>query len=308
MRRGFTLAELIVVTAVAGTAAAFMIGTLVRQQRFYTSAAAILDVRAQLRDAADVLVTDLRGAAVATLGLPMMTDSAVEMYATIASSVVCATLSAQSLALPPLTLASGHTLTSMLAQPDTGDLALLYGMPAGAPDSGRWETLRVTSFAPRSLATSCPESSGFTAANDASTGVSGFVATLATAPVTPIRKGAPIHFVRRARYSLYRSSDARWYLGYRRCNSLGPSVCATIQPLSGPYDPYVGSSPASGLSFRYYDAGGAQLTPGSASASIARIEIVVRGRAAGSSNLPGDMRTAYRDSEVVTVSPRNRWR
>ena len=304
IRRGFSLAELVVVTTVAGMAAAMMIGTLVRQQRFYTSAASILDVRAQLRDATDILATDIRGAAVAMLGLPVMTDSAVEMYATIASSVVCASLSAQSIGLPPLTLASGNTLTSMIAQPDTGDLALLYGIPGAAPDSARWETLRISAFSSRSLSASCPQSTGFTSASDASSGVSGFVATLATPPATPMRSGAPVHFVRRSRYSLYRSSDGKWYLGYRRCASSGPSQCAAIQPVSGPYDPYTGS--ASGLSFKYYDTHRTLLAPGFASTTVARIEIVLRGRATGSL-LSGDMRTAYRDSAVVTVSPRNRW-
>ena len=302
--RGFTLVELLVACVVGGGAAALMTATLVRQQRFYSSASVILDARAQLRDAADVLATDLRGAAVATFGLPVMTDSAVELFATIATSVACAAPSSLSVALPPAKLASGNTLTSMLALPDTGDIALLFIAPPAAPDSGVWESLRIAAFSPRVVSTTCPPSSGFTATGDLSSGSTAFFATLAAAPSSAVRPGTPIHFVRRARYSLYRSSDAKWYLGYRRCNAAGS--CAAIQPVSGPYPAY--SATTSGLSFRYYDTAGNALTSEAESRGVARIEIVVRGETARAASLNGDLRSVYRDSVVVAVSPRNRQR
>lgn len=305
-RQAFTLVELVVATALAGLVGALITGTLVRQQRFHAAASEMLDVRAQLRDAADVLATDIRGAAVATFGLPVMTDSAIEMYATIATSVACAAPAGATIGLPPASLASGNTLTSLLAQPDTGDLAMLYGIPSGMPDSGRWETARVTAFTSRAVTTACPASTGFTTAADAA--ASGYVVTLATAPSIAVRRGAPIHFLRRARYSLYRSSDRMWYLGYRRCNIAGPPACAAIQPVSGPYSAYSGSSGASGLSFRYYDSMGAELPVGISSAAVARVDIVMRGQTARATALTGDARTAYRDSAVITVSPRNRTR
>ena len=305
MKRGVTLAEMIVAVTLAGAMAAFMIGTLVRQQRFYSSAAGLLDLRAQLRDGADVLATDIRSAAVATFGFPVMTDTALEMYSTVASSVVCAVQSPQAITLPPIALASGNTLTSMLAQPDTGDLAAVFVTPAGVADSGQWETLRIASFSSRSLATSCPSSTGFTSSADASSGAAGYAVTLASAPTIPLRPGAPLQFVRRARYSLYRSSDGKWYLGYRRCAAVGPSSCATIQPVSGPYEPHAGDPSSSGLSFQYLDRFGA-IVPPATSSNVARVEIVLRGKSARAPNLSGDARTAYRDSAVITVSPRNR--
>src|SRR5688572_24991854 len=88
-RRGFSLVELLVATAIGTSVAALITVTLVRQQRFYSSAGAMLEVRSQLRDAADVLATDIRGAAVAIHGFPLMTDTALEMFATIATSVAC---------------------------------------------------------------------------------------------------------------------------------------------------------------------------------------------------------------------------
>lgn len=304
--RGFTLVELVVATAIASAAAAFMIGTLARQQRFHASAAKILDVRAQVRDAADVLATDLRSAAVASFGFPLMTDSAVEMFATIASSIVCATPSAQSFTLPPAALASGNTLTAMLAQPDTGDIALVYSAPSASPDSGDWLALRISAFASRSVSSACPSSTGFTTASDPMAGAQAHLVSTTTVLPLPLRAGAPVHFVRRGRYSLYRSSDSKWYLGYRRCSAWGPSACGSIQPVSGPYDPYSSDRSKSGLVFRYFDESGLEVVSG-ASSTVARVEISMRG-AASSSGLTGDLGESYRDSAVISVSPRNRAR
>ncbi|MEO5588429.1 MAG: prepilin-type N-terminal cleavage/methylation domain-containing protein, partial [Gemmatimonadaceae bacterium] len=116
-RRGFTLAELIVATAIGSLVAASIIGTLVRQQRFYQAASEALITRSQLRDAADVLVADLRGSAVSSLGLPLMTDTAIEMYTIIGSSIACAESASSIIGLPPSTLTAGNTLTSLLAAP-----------------------------------------------------------------------------------------------------------------------------------------------------------------------------------------------
>ena len=299
-RSGFTLVELLVATAIAGVAAVAMMMTLTRQQRFHASASAIIDSREQVRDGAGVLVSDIRSATVARFGLPVTTDSAIEMFTVIATSVACADPVGATIGLPPLVLARGNTLTSMLFQPDTGDLAVLYAAST-IPDSSGWETLRIASFTTRALATSCPPSTGFTSAGDASAGASGYLLTLAQQPSVGVRKGAPIAFVRRVRYSLYRSSG-EWYLGYRRCGA-SSGICSAIQPVSGPYRPYSSSS-SSGLSFRYYNAAGAEATY--PSTSIARVDIVVRGQTSGAASLTGDSQSAYRDSIVVSVAPRNR--
>ena len=290
-----------VAIVIAGGMAAAMVTTLARQQRFYSSAAAILDIRAQLRDAGDILSTDLRGAAL-SLGVPVMTDSAVEMFTTVASSIVC-TSGVATFGLPPAVLASGANLTSVLAVPDTGDLAVVY-LSRPPPDSASWETHRIAGFASRSLAVVCPPSSGFTRAGE--TGSPAFEVTLATPPSQLVRPGAPIHFVRRARYSLYRSSDSKWYLGYRRCAPIGQSSCAAIQPVAGPYDGYAPTR--SGLAFKYFNRDGVELPPGSSSAALARIDVVVRGASSRQANIAGDSRSRYRDSVVISVAPRNRAR
>ena len=308
-RRGFTLIEVIVAVGLAALVGSTLLMTLRRQQRFYGSAAEMMQVRAQLRDAADVLAADLRGAAVARYGLPLMTDSAVELFTTIGASVVCAAPSGRTLFMPPAALASGTFLTSLLAAPDTGDVALIYAMPGGIPDSAQWVEFRVAAFGSRSLATSCPASTGFTSAADAAAKRSGYALTLTTDSPPAVRKGAPVRFLRRARYSLYRSSDGNWYLGYRRCNATGTPACATIQPVSGPYLPFKkAGAPDGGLAFRYFDSDGTELTDASLSPMVARIDIVLRGETARAVSLAGDARSRYRDSAIVSISPRNRVR
>ena len=304
-RYGFTVAELLVATAVAGIAAAAMTGTIVRQQRFYSAASEILITRSQLRDGADVLASDIRGASVELFGLPVMTDTAVEMYTVIGTSVACSAPAGATIGLPPASLVSGNTLTSVPYQPDTGDIAIVFSIPSEVIDSASWETYRIASFASRALNVACPPFTGFTAAGDAFAGASAFQLTLGTTPSSAVRKGAPIHFLRRARYSFYRSSDGEWYLGYRRCTATSPFTCAAIQPVSGPYRPYRAGSPP-GLTFRYFDSSGAQLSAPAESFRVARIDIVLRGESANAIALAGDSRRVWRDSILVTVSPRNR--
>jgi prepilin-type N-terminal cleavage/methylation domain-containing protein len=302
-RRGFSLAELLVATAIAGVVATAMTLTVVRQQRFFSSANEIISVRSQLRDAADVLASDIRGASVTSLGLPAMTDTAIELYTTIATSVACVAPVGTVIGLPPAALVTGHTLTSILAQPDTGDIALIY-----AADSARWESYRIAAFSVRSLVTSCPASSGFTTPGDNFVGATGYSLTLASTPGAGVRQGALIRFLRPARYSLYKSSDNEWYLGYRRCSVTNPLSCTSIQPVSGPYRAYKGAGSPSGIAFRYYDQNGGELTSVAQSQAVARVDIVLRGETSGAIALAGDSRRTWRDSVIVSVSPRNRAR
>jgi prepilin-type N-terminal cleavage/methylation domain-containing protein len=302
-RRGFSLAELLVATAIAGVVTTAMTLTVVRQQRFFSSANEIISVRSQLRDAADVLASDIRGASVTSLGLPAMTDTAIELYTTIATSVACVAPVGTVIGLPPAALVTGHTLTSILAQPDTGDIALIY-----AADSARWESYRIAAFSVRSLAISCPASSGFTTPGDNFVGATGYSLTLASTPGTGVRQGALIRFLRPARYSLYKSSDNEWYLGYRRCSVTNPLSCTSIQPVSGPYRAYKGAGSPSGIAFRYYDRNGGELTSVAQSQAVARVDIVLRGETSGAIALAGDSRRTWRDSVIVSVSPRNRAR
>jgi prepilin-type N-terminal cleavage/methylation domain-containing protein len=309
MKRGFTLIELLVVLAIGGLVCGTLIRALTRQQRFYSAATSMLDVRGQLRDGASVLVADIRGAAVARYGFPTMTDSALELYATLGSSAVC-TISGGTLFLVPSRLQSGAVVTSFLASPDTGDIALVYAHSPAALDSSRWYEARVATLTSRAVSTACPASTGFTSSSDAAAGRTTFALTLAGGIPSGVRRGAPVRFLRRGRYSLYRSGDGSSQLGYRRCAASPPHDCSAIQPVSGPYRPYSpGPSPsASGLAFRYYDSAGRELFDAALSPLVARVDVVLRGETPALVSMTGDARSRYSDSAIVTISPRNRGR
>jgi type II secretory pathway pseudopilin PulG len=298
-RIGVTLIELAVVLALLGIVGGAIGATLVRQQRFYRGASELLYARESVRDALEVLSTDIRGMAVADT-VRLLADSAIEFFAGIGGSVVCQSLNAFEVGLPAANGARGNTLTSLLTQPDSGDLALFYH--AGSDRSpAEWERSRVSAFGARAAASGCPESSGFGASGAAKS----FVVTL-SAPLTGgVERGAPVRFIRRGRYSLYHASDGEWYLGYRRCNAIGPSNCGAIQPLSGPYRAYNSNPKRTGLLFEYFDAAGDRLDVGSQALSLARVDVTAR--AESRQQVPverGFSRPA--DSASLSIAVRNR--
>ncbi|MCR4339930.1 MAG: type II secretion system GspH family protein [Gemmatimonadaceae bacterium] len=302
-RRGFTLLELIVAIAVLSVVGGAICEGLRRQQQVFRSIALMIAARSDVRDAGEVLATDILSASPIDT-LPVTSDSAVEFSSTIGVTISCDSAPGYTIRIPPERLASGLQLTALLATPDSNDLVLIFNddsaATAGQP---RWERHTIASVSSQGASTACPSSTGFTSAGDGAAATS--VIALRTAASGGILRGAPIRIVRRGRYSLYRSSDSRWYLGQRRCDPLGPSSCRPIQPVSGPY---AGYSPAggSGVSFEYFDAAGTALTSWDAGSRVARIGVVVRGR---SQVLPRFGRSStgnYADSSATSVALRNR--
>jgi len=300
-RRAFTLLELAVVLTLLGVVGAVMTALLVRQQRFYRGAGELLFAREGVRDALEVLATDIRGIAVADT-VRLLSDSAMEMFSSIGSSVVCQRMAEAQIGLPPAK-PGGSALTSLPTQPDSGDLALFYR--ATATDGANWERHRIASFSARSLDATCPESSGFSSGEDLAEGAQGFQVTLDTPLSGDIGPGEPVRFIRRGRYSLYRASDGDWYLGYRRCNALGSSNCGAIQPLSGPYRRYSGDPAATGLVFEYFDADGNRLGAGSSPLELARVDVTAR--AESRHHLIVERRQSTPgDSATMSIAIRNR--
>lgn len=300
-RPGFTLLELAIVLAILGVVGSAIGLTLLRQQRFYRGTEELVGAREGVRDAIEILSTDIRG-----MSLPdtarLLADSAVEIFASLGSSVVCQ-IAGSEIGLPAGTSPRGNTLTALLTQPDTGDLALF--LRDSADGGSLWERHRIAAFSARSKATTCPPSTGFAAADDVGATGTAFVVVLSTSLSNHVNRGAPVRFIRRGRYSLYRSSDGSWYLGYRRCNALGPSVCGAIQPLSGPYRAHSSNPRSSGLLFEFFDGSGARLPIGSSSLTLARVDITARSESQqrlmveGRSWMPAD-------SATVSIGVRNR--
>ncbi|HKR08467.1 MAG TPA: type II secretion system protein, partial [Gemmatimonadaceae bacterium] len=136
---GFSLIEITVVLAIVGIIGSTVGLLLVRQQRFYRGTSELIATRQSVRDAIEVLTTDIRGMSVADTAR-LLADSAMEFFSTVGSSVVCQQLAPSVVGLPPAS-ALTSSLTSFAMQPDTGDLAVFY--VDSAPPSSRWYRYRI---------------------------------------------------------------------------------------------------------------------------------------------------------------------
>jgi type II secretory pathway pseudopilin PulG len=297
--RGVTLVELTVVLALIGVVGAVIGTTLVRQQRFYRGASELLYARESVRDALDVLSTDIRGLSVADT-VRLLSDSAMEFFAGIGTSVVCQTTNGVEVGLPAGSGPRGNTLTAFLAQPDSGDFAVFY---AAGPDSvaGSWERRSIAGFSSRSVAAAGCADAGFGTAS----GGKAFVVTLSAPLSSAVGRGAPVRFIRRGRYSLYRASDGEWYLGYRRCIGVVAAVCGGIQPLSGPYRAYTSNRQRTGLLFEYFDAAGTRLDAGSSPLTLARVDVTARAESRQQVQIESRV-TRPSDSASLSIAVRNR--
>jgi type II secretory pathway pseudopilin PulG len=293
-----SLLEILVVLLLLSVIGGAIGTTLSKQQRYYRQAAERLSSRESVRDAMEVLSTDIRGMSVADT-VRLRADSAIEFFANIGSSVVCQINGNEVGLAPAHSLA--NSLSAFLIAPDTGDLAVFYAHPGG--DGEEWEPHRIVSFVPSPLASSCPPASRMSQQSEIGAGGTGFVVTIATSSGGAVKAGAPVRFVRRVRYSLYRASDGNWYLGYRRCNAVG-SACGGIQPVSGAYRPYSLDPLVSGLLFEYFDAAGQRLGSTASALSLARVDITARSEG-GQQPLVGQGPKKISDSATVSIAIRN---
>ena len=288
------LAELAVIVALVGLIGGLVGMTLVRQQRFYSGASEQLQAREDVRDAMELLSSDIRGTSIADT-LRLVADSAIELFASIGTSVVCQTIAGARVDLPRQSPAPLNALTAFIALPDTGDIAVFHR--DSLVGSSEWERHRIVGFAAQTGDVACPAVAG---------SAIGFQLQLASPLTAQVGAGSPVRFIRRGRYSIYRASDAQWYLGYRRCNAVGErSTCGVIQPLSGPYAEYSTDATSTGLLFEYFNAAGGRLKPGDSPLEIARVDITARAAAGRRSWMRGSG-SAAPQSATVAVAIRNR--
>lgn len=258
-RAGASLVELVVVIVVLAVLGSATLGVVIRQERFYRAQADAIESRATVRDAAALLQSDLRALTPPDGDLYAINQNAVEFRATLAQSAIC-TISAsrQRITIPPEHLASGIPLTWLGVQPEAGDTLLVLATDSTLGDSWRRHILTAN---PSSTGI-CPITTGLTTTvAEASAAL-----TLAIDPPldTAIAPGTLVRVVRRARYELYRASDARWYLGYLDCLASRSTPCNVVQPVSGPFAP-------AGIQLAYLDRGG---VPTADPWRVARIDVL----------------------------------
>ena len=291
---GFTLTELTIALALLGLLVALLMNTLAANQKVFRNFSERILRSEQLREGELALATDIRGSAVSGDTLRMLSDSAFEFFATLGSSVVCS-VAGQAVSLVPAGVSSELLLTSLPVPPDTGDLLVAYSRPDSVTGARRWIRYRISAVSSAPASSDCPATTGFTSQSDAQQPALRISVIGAAAD---IQFGAPVRIVRRARYSLYRSSEGSWYLGYKRCNAVATG-CSTVQPVSGPYLPYAPSN-GGGLRFRFLDSLGGTV-PSTRPLDVASVEVTLRSDIAASGRVTGH---AF-DSAVLLVTFRN---
>lgn len=288
---GWTLLELVIALVIFGAVAALGAGAVASEQRNARAAARIRVMRAELRDATGVLAQEIRGASPASDTLRLAADTAVEFFTPLLTAITCAPGSGSRLLLVP-PLIAGAVQPAVGPQPDTGDLAWIWEEDS-LRTPGAWRRWRIAGYASDvsencsvALAPLVGEPRVLTVTGDAGT----------------VPAGAPVQIVRRGRYSIYRASDGDWYLGYRRCDALGPSRCQAVQPVAGPYRARAGGT--AGIQFRYFGETGSELTGMDAATGTWRVDVVLRSDTSLSS-IVARRSGALDDSVVMTVGLRN---
>jgi hypothetical protein len=296
IRAGFTTVELLVALVLGGIVAAAIGSVLRRQQRFYMSAASLVEQRASLRDATAILPGELRAVSPASGDVLAFSDSALEIRATIGTAIACDTVAGgNAIALAPV---SGRNapLTSFTTTPQAGDIALVYD--AGTPDvasDDAWISLEIADVG--SSPSVCAGSPFVRTADSSGPPITVRFGT-GQRVSTSVRQGAFVRVLRRVQYRFYRAGSGDWYLGYAEWGGMGFNV---VQPVSGPFASYSRRG-VSGLALRYFDESGVELVgPGDAS-RIARLTVSARG--VGRGTLSGT--TTVTDSQMVGVRVRNR--
>ena len=223
LRKGTTVAELVVAFALAALLAALGGTALVATERHVRNAVAGSGDRRTLREAQSVLATELRTAAAQEITL--RGDTAADFLGVVGLSVACVS-SGTLLVLPGSISTNGPPLTTWRSTAVPGDLISAFDTTPPAV----WRTARIDSVTSRTDGAECSSATGFRTAAD----------SIAHRAVTRLRldraldvgTGAPVRILRAGRYMLHLGSDKSWSLAYRACDALG--VCGSAQPVVGP--------------------------------------------------------------------------
>lgn len=306
-RRGLTLIELMLSIVLLGLLGGLIVGFLLKQERFYAGATEILLTRNQVRQAAVMMPSDLRGIASTSGDIYAMTDTSIDFRSTFGSSYVCASTKASSqISVPPVNLAKGSALTVWSQTPVNNDSLALYvdsTNTSSKDDSWSYHRISATSVAFSNASPGCLSATGMMKSTDVSAVNPSYAFTLSPTQSGTVSAGAAVRFFKKVHYSLYKAADNNWYLGYYDCRTSRTPVCNTIQPIAGPLRPYVAGSPElSGVRFTYYDTLGNVTTNRLA---VSRISVLLQAQGTRTIQLVGSSPTTFRDSVRIEVGLRN---
>src|SRR5688572_10712589 len=193
-RAGFTLTELLISMTLLALIGSVIVSVVVSQQRFYRGTNQLTETRAQLRQIAAMLPSDLRGISAAGRDVYSMTDSSIEFRSTFGSSVVCKTMTTSGtpyIVLPPRNSAKGTRWTSWSQTPVVGDSIALYddGAAMGVGDDV-WRMHQITAWTTFTgdVTNGCQSSTKFTQVADLTTTNPSYRLTVSPAYVATIKQ------------------------------------------------------------------------------------------------------------------------
>jgi hypothetical protein len=287
-RHGWTLHEMLVSMGITGIVLGLVSHAATGQLRFFRSVADAVAVKGQSRSASEIIASALWDASPAAGDLVVAQDSAIELRASIGSAIACAsTPGSVTVSAPAVT--GGNALSAFFELPDAGDrLAVLFADSLAAT----WVTMRVAS--PPVAGAACPAFPSISA-----------TWTIALMEQLIVPEGAALRFTRPLRFSLYRASDGRWYLGGKSWNVAAQRFNA-IQPVAGPLLAYDQNPVKSGLVFTYRDGSGGVLSSDASPTEIASVTVIARAQSIRPT--PATTSTHGRshvDSAAVTIALRN---
>ena len=267
MRRGATLAELVVTMALLTIVLALIARASLGYQRLHLDLKA-REVRTRAAEQAmEILAVELEPLSPegGDLAAGQATDSAVEFNAVLAAAIAC-DIRGATVRLPSPSPNTGTTFAEYVSTPSAGDQLFAFD---GMSEPEHWSSRTIVHV--RQGGAAC----AWADVRD------GFTLTLDSALTA--ERLAPVRITRRTRYSLYRGGDQQWYLGMRDWNASSERFNG-IQPVSGPYRAYSGSAALTGLRFTYVGAGGRALDiPVENTGMIRRVDVTLRGATANDS-------------------------
>jgi hypothetical protein len=251
LRRGASLAELIVALSLGAMVLGTATSSLLRQQRAARRVGAIAAGELQLAAVSALVPAEVAGLAAAAgdLAPAEARDSAMQLRAPIVAGLACDS------SATPVTLsvsdADDLARSGMASIPHAGDTLWWY-----ASDGASWLARRIIDV--RSVDASCR----LTGRGP------GPALRIMLAGSDTIPTGALIRVTRQRRYVIYKSGDGSWQLGLREWSEATRQF-APPQPLAGPLARRLASGERSG--FRYFDASDAELVAGGAGVDVGRV-------------------------------------
>jgi hypothetical protein len=254
-RRAATLVELLVSLTIAAIVFGAATASVLRQQRTHARIAGVSATEVQLRTATALLASQLAylDAAAGDLALGEARDTAIQLRATVAIAITCATATGRVTFLPDMP--GVVALGGVASQPREGDSLWFLG------DSS-WQGARITDVALATVACPAPFS------------VTGSALHLSISAPDTIPAGTPIRVTRPIRYAFYRSGDGTWQLGLREWSEAAGAF-SSPQPVAGPF---LRNSDGRQSRFRYFGGAGEELADVGFERSVARIRLVAHAR------------------------------